>query len=204
VDRRGNPSAGCDRERDSGLAPKVGLMSLHVVRSDLRIERNQGWFLARTLPSAELLPELRLEAQGFRTHVPQVLRTTRHSRHLRTVRALLFPRYLFIILDLGRDRWLSVRSTVGVSCLFNCDGRPVPVLAGIVEALMERTDGSGLTLFDRELAQGRSVRILCGPFADFVGTLQRLDAKGRVRVLLKMMGAAVPVALHRSALLPAA
>jgi transcription antitermination factor NusG len=200
VHRRGNPSAGCDRERGSGLAPKVGLMSLHGVRSDLRIERNQGWFLARALPSAELQPELHLEAQGFPTHVPQVLRTMCHSRHLRAVRALLFPRYLFIILDLGRDRWLSVRSTIGVSCLL----RPVPVLAGIVEALMERTDESGLTLFDRELTQGQSARILCGPFADFVGTLERLDAKGRVRVLLKMMGAAVPAALHRSALLPAA
>jgi hypothetical protein len=30
---------------------------------------------------------------------------------LRTVRAPLFARFLFIILDLGRDRWLSVRST---------------------------------------------------------------------------------------------
>jgi hypothetical protein len=37
-----------------------------------------------------------------------------------------------------------------------------------------------------------------------VGTLERLDAGGRVRVLLTMMGTAVPVALHRSALLPAA
>jgi transcription elongation factor/antiterminator RfaH len=179
-------------------------MSLHGLKRDLRIEGNQRWFLAHTLPGAELQAELHLEAQGFRTHVPQVLKTMRHSRHLRTVRAPLFPRYLFVILDLGRDRWLSVRSTVGVSCLLTCDGRPVPVPAGIVEALIERTDESGLTFFDGELAQGQAVRILCGPFADFIGTLERLDAKGRVRVLLKMIGTAVPVALHRSALLPAA
>jgi transcription elongation factor/antiterminator RfaH len=179
-------------------------MSLHGVRRDLTIGGNQRWFLAHTLPRAELHAEMHLEAQGFRTHVPRVIKTTRHSRHLRIVRAPLFPRYLFIILDLGRDRWLSVRSTVGVSSLFTCDGRPVPVPAGIVEALIERTDEFGRMLFDGELAQGQSIRILCGPFADFVGTLERLDAKGRVRVLLKMMGTAVPVALHRSALLPAA
>jgi len=179
-------------------------MSLRRVRKALAIEGNERWFLVHTLPRAELQAELHLEAQEFPTHLPRVIKTIRHSRQLRTIHAPLFPRYLFIILDLGRDRWLSVRSTVGVSCLFSCDGRPVPVPAGIVEALIERTDECGLTLFDSGLAQGQSVRILCGPFADCVGTLERLDAKGRVRVLLDMMGTAVPVALHRSALLPAA
>jgi len=48
------------------------------------------------------------------------------------------------------------------------------------------------------------VRILSGPFANFVGKLERLDAAGRIRVLLDMMGTAVPVALRRSAICPAA
>ena len=109
-----------------------------------------------------------------------------------------------VILDLGRDRWLSVRSTVGVSFLVTCEDRPVPVPPGIVEALIARTDEAGLALFDAGLRTGQTVRILSGPFADFVGTLERLDAAGRVRVLLTMMGTAVPVTLHRSALLPAA
>ena len=41
-------------------------------------------------------------------------------------------------------------------------------------------------------------------FVNFVGTLERLDAAGRVRVLLDMMGTAVPVALRRTAICPAA
>jgi transcription elongation factor/antiterminator RfaH len=179
-------------------------MSLHHVRKASAIEGNERWFLAHTLPRGELQAELHLGAQGIRTYLPEVVKTIRHGRQLRTVWAPLFPRYLFIILDLGRDRWLSVRSTVGVSCLFTCDGLPVPVPAGIVEALIERTDEPNLTLFGAGLAQGQLVRILSGPFADFAGTLERLDAKGRVRVLLDMMGTAVPVVLHRSALLPAA
>jgi transcriptional antiterminator RfaH len=111
---------------------------------------------------------------------------------------------MFLILDLGCDPWLSVRSTVGVSSLFTCEDRPVPVPYGVVEALIARTDEANLTRFDAALTTGQTVRILSGPFADFVGTLERLDAGGRVRVLLTMMGTAVPVALHRSALLPAA
>jgi transcription antitermination factor NusG len=73
-----------------------------------------------------------------------------------------------------------------------------------VEALIARTDEANLTLFEAGLTKGQTVRILSGPFADFVGTLERLDESGRVRVLLDMMGTAVPVALHRSALSPAA
>src|SRR5262249_11396108 len=115
-----------------------------------------------------------------------------------------FPRYLFIVLDLERDRWLSVRSTVGVSRLFTTqDGRPVPVPVGIVESLIERSDGI-VTRMDAGLVKGQQVRILCGPFADLIGTLERLDAAGRVQVLLQLMGTTVPVSLHRSALLPAA
>jgi transcription antitermination factor NusG len=111
---------------------------------------------------------------------------------------------MFLILDLGRDRWLSVRSTVGVSSLFTCEDRPVPVPEGIVEALIQRTDEANLTLFNSGLVPGQSVRILSGPFVDFVGTLERLDDAGRVQVLLDMMGSTVRVALHRCALSPAA
>ena len=170
----------------------------------LALEGNQRWFLAHTLPRSELQAQLHLGAQGFRTYFPQILKTVRHARQLRTVRAPLFPRYLFLILDLGRDRWLSARSTVGVSCLFTCDSRPVPVPVGIVESLIEGTDESDLTLLDTGLATGQPVRILRGPFADLVGTLERLDRTGRVRVLLDLMGGRIPVVLHRSALAPAA
>ena len=173
-------------------------------RETLALAESERWFLVHTHPKGERRAQLHLGAQGFRTHLPQIRKTIRHARQLRTVRTALFPRYLFIILDLGRDPWLSVRSTVGVSSLFSCDGRPTPVPQGAVEALIEHTDEAALTLFQTGLSAGQSVRILTGPFANFVGTLERLDDAGRVRVLLEMMGTAVLVALHRSALSPAA
>ena len=74
----------------------------------------------------------------------------------------------------------------------------------IVESLIERTDEFQVTRLDVELAPGQAVRILTGPFADFVGTLDRLDANGRVRVLLDIMGSTVPVAVQRSILAAAA
>jgi transcription elongation factor/antiterminator RfaH len=165
---------------------------------------NERWFLVHTLAKSERKADWHLRAQGFRTYLPQIQKTIRHARQLRTVQAPLFPGYLFIVLDLERDRWSPVRSTVGVSRLFtHQDGRPIPVPAGIVESLIETSDGN-LTRLDSGLIKGQRVRLLSGPFVDFVGTLERLDDAGRVQVLLEMMGTAVPVTLQRSALAPAA
>ena len=182
----------------------VGAGVVHSRADTLTLEGNERWYLVHTQPRCERRAELHLGAQGFRTHFPTIQKTIRHARQLRMVRAPLFPRYMFLILDLGRDRWLSVQGTVGVSSLFTCDDCPVPVPEGIVEALIENTDEANLTLFNSGLTPGQSVRILSGPFADFVGTLERLDDAGRVRVLLEMMGTAVPVALRRAAICPAA
>ena len=100
------------------------------VRGSLGLRGNERWFLVHTQPKSERKAEMHLGAQGFRTHLPTIQKTIRHARQLRTVRAPLFPRYLFLILDPQRDRWLSVQSTVGVSSLFTCDDRPIPVPAG--------------------------------------------------------------------------
>ena len=161
------------------------------------------WFLVHTLPRGELRARLHLGVQGFETFLPQIDKTIRHARQLRTVRSSLFPRYLFTLLDLDIDRWLSIRSTPGVLCLYTCEGRPVPVPKGVVESLRAHANEANLTLFGPKLLEGDRVRIMRGPFAELIGTLSRLDENGRVRVLLTMMGGNVPVSVDRANLLPA-
>ena len=176
---------------------------LHQRKGSQALVGNERWFLIHTLPKSERKAEWHLGAQGFRSFLPQFEKTIRHARQLRTVRAPLFPRYLFVVLDLERDAWLSVRSTVGVSRLFTQNGWPIPVPVGVVEALIGQSDGN-LTRLDAGLVKGQQVRILSGPFAEFIGTLERLDEAGRVQVLLELMGTAVPVSLRRWMLAPAA
>ena len=141
-------------------------------RKALALEVNERWFLVHTQPKSERKAQMHLGAQGFRTHFPQIQKTIRHARQLRTVRAPLFPRYMFLILDPGRDRWLSVRSTVGVSSLITCQDRPVPVPEGIVEALIARSDEANLTLFGSGLTLGANS-------SDNVGTVCRFRGHAR-------------------------
>lgn len=123
---------------------------------------------------------------------------------MRTVLAPLFPNYIFVIMDPSVQRWRAVNSTIGVASLIMGKERPIPVPVGVVEALVTATEGSGAIRLDRELQAGDDVRILSGPFAETLGQLVRLDDRGRVQVLLEIMGGRIPLELERWRIAPAA
>ena len=74
----------------------------------------ERWYVARTLPQRELHAARQLNNQGYPTFVPRYWKNRRHARKIETVSAPLFPRYIFVVVDLTRDRWRSINSTLGV------------------------------------------------------------------------------------------
>ena len=158
------------------------------------------WYVVQTLANREFGANAQLQAQEFSTFFPQLLKTVRHARKLRTVRAPLFPGYLFVKLDLARDRWRSVNGTFGVARLVMARDRPAPAPVGVVECLREMADGQGMVRLDRGLDAGQRVELLAGPFARALGRIECMESAGRVRVLLEIMGGAVPVHVDRAAL----
>jgi len=66
-----------------------------------------------------------------------------------------------------------------------------------VEAMIASVDAKGFLRLEENLKIGSRVRLAAGPFAEKLGILDRLDDSGRVRVLLEIMGATVPVQLQR-------
>ena len=146
-----------------------------------------------------------LGQQGFRAFLPLYRKTVRHARHFVTVEAPFFPRYLFVLLDLGRERWRSVNSTFGVASLVMQGDLPKPVPAGVVEEILATTSASGLVSSLQRLIVGDSVRVVSGPLAGLVGTLTALDENQRVRVLLDILGKETLVAIDatRISLVPA-
>ncbi|CAJ0888335.1 hypothetical protein AMST5_03869 [freshwater sediment metagenome] len=158
------------------------------------------WYVAQTLARREIGAARQLEAQGFKTFLPQMLKTVRHARQLRTVRTAVFPGYVFVALDITRDRWRSVNGTIHVSRLIMSEDMPLPAPRGVVETLMTYREASGLCRFDRDLQAGEMVRVITGPFAQILGRIAALDDKGRARVLLEIMGGAITTTLERAAL----
>lgn len=151
------------------------------------------WFVAFTRAGRELLAIEHLHRQGWQTFMPFHVATRRHARKFRTVRAPAFPRYVFVALDLDRDRWRSVNGTFGVQRLVMAVDRPLPVPSGVVETLMQSLDRDGNLTFTSALLPGSRVRLASGPFADELGVLNALDASGRVEILLELLGGSVRV-----------
>ena len=159
----------------------------------LALAEGEQWFAVHSLPFREIYAAGHLKNQGFRTFMPKRHKTVRHARKLTTVEAPFFPRYLFIVLDLGRDQWRKVNGTFGVARLIMGGEQPRPVPFGVVEALVASADPSGILHLGEKLKIGSQVRLLAGPFAEHLAILEHLDDLGRVRVLVELLGRQVSV-----------
>lgn len=161
------------------------------------------WFAVRTQPSQERRAQAQLQQQQFKTFLPLVEKSVRHARKIRTVKAALFPGYLFIELDLSRDQWRCINSTYGVSGLIMAGEQPMPVPKGVVETFVNLSSKYGLVDFTPDLMIGSSVQVVSGPLSGMLGRLASCDNKGRVEVLLQIMGQQVRVRSQANALMPA-
>ena len=155
------------------------------------------WFVAHTQPQAEARAVLNLERQGFATYLPRYLKQRRHARKVEVVPVPVFPRYVFVAIDLGRQRWLSIRSTVGVSRLVCQGDAPLPVPDGVVEAMLRRHDEAGFVRMAAPpgLRVGDKVRVLGGAFEEALGLFESITDEQRVTILLDMLGRKVRVTL---------
>jgi len=162
-------------------------------------EDGPRWYLVRALTGRETFAVEQLERQGFVTFLPKQPRTIRHARRLTVRLAAYFPGYLFVQLDMTRQRWRSINGTLGVACLVGPAERPSPVPKGVVEALIVAADARGV-LDGPPLQAGQQVRIIAGAFADRLAIIDRLDDAGRVRVLLDIVSGRVPVTIGRDML----
>jgi transcriptional antiterminator RfaH len=153
------------------------------------------WYVVQTHPHAEARAAQHLNRQEFVTYLPRYLKKRRHARRVEEVTAPLFPRYLFVSIDLATQRWLSIRSTFGVTRLVCHGDRPAAVQDEIVEALRQREDENGLVKLDRrpQFAPGDKVSVLYGPFQDCWGLYEGMSGKERVAILLDLLGRKVRV-----------
>lgn len=162
------------------------------------------WFAVQAQPRREKLALFHLARQDFTGFCPMRSTTRRVGRRRVTELTPLFPGYLFVSLDLNRDRWRSINGTIGVLRLvaFGSGSRPAPLPQGFVERLQEWSNGGGLGGGD-QLRAGEAVRIIGGPLDDLCGVLETANDNERVRVLLSLLGKETRVTLRREYLIAA-
>ena len=148
-----------------------------------------AWYVVYTQPQSERRALHHLERQGYETFFPSYRKTRRHARREEEVVAPLFPRYLFVGLELNTQKWQAINNTRGVNRLIGLNGQPTPLPDGAVEEIQSRQDDTGMIeMAPPEFEKGRSYRIGNGPFEDFTGIFEERIDKNRVVLLLNLLG----------------
>lgn len=156
------------------------------------------WCVAYTQPSKELQALQHLKDQGYEVYLPRFKKLCRHARKVEEKLAPLFPRYIFVGMDLETARWRSINGTRGVSYLLMADDLgPAKVPVGIIEHLRSQEESDGVVPVSSldSFIKGDRVRITDGVFKDQTATVDFLDAQSRVQVLLSFMGREVNITL---------
>ncbi len=156
-----------------------------------------GWYLVHAQGRRERIAEVNLAQQGYTCFLPLERRTVRHARKRQVVKAAYFPGYLFVELDLERQAWRPINSTVGVLRLVVTRNTPQPVPQPVIDGLRTLADEEGVLDLSRNLQPGDPVRVTLGPFADQIGQVAALRGTDRVQVLLGIMQQTVTVECDR-------
>ena len=120
----------------------------------------------------------------------------------RTVKRKLYPGYVLVqTIELKEgdpdsdEAWHMIRNTTGVTGFVSSGTRPVPLSQDEVSHILRamRMEQPRVRV---GFLPGQNVRIVDGPFEDFVGTVDEINTeKGRVKVVVNMFGRETPVEL---------
>ncbi|KXS42231.1 MULTISPECIES: transcription termination/antitermination protein NusG [unclassified Candidatus Frackibacter] len=106
-----------------------------------------------------------------------------------------FPGYVLIEMIMDDDSWYVVRNTPGVIGFASSGTKPVPVTDAEVNSILKQM-GVERPQVEIDLEVGDEVRVIDGPFENFVGDIQEIDLdKSKLTVLVSMFGRQTPVEL---------
>ncbi len=144
--------------------------------------------------------EQRIETMGMQDKIFDVVVPTEEEIEVRegkrrTVERRVFPGYILVQMLMDEDSWYVVRNTPGVTGFVGMGNEPTPLRPEEVAQIMRRMEAEAPTV-KVTFRPGQKVRIIDGPFNDFIGTVGDIDMeKAKVRVLVSFFGRETPVEL---------
>lgn len=165
--------------------------------------RGERWYVAETLPRREALAVEHLRRQAFHGFCPRLRKLRSHARKQEQVLVPLFPGYVFVRFDAGRQPWRSINGTLGVKHLVGSESSPPRAMPdAAMAAILARCEDGVLTRLLDAPHEGQAVRIVNGPFTDSLTAIEALDDRGRVSVLLDILGRRTSVRVPIDSLAP--
>jgi transcriptional antiterminator NusG len=142
----------------------------------------------------------RIESMGMQDQIFQIVVPTEEEVELRdgqrrTIERRVFPGYILVEMLLNEDSWYVVRNTPGVTGFVGSGNNPTALRQEEVDNILKRMDAEAPKI-KVSFKIGQKVRIVEGPFEDFMGTVDEIDFdRTRVRVLVNFFGRETPIEL---------
>lgn len=144
--------------------------------------------------------EQRIETMGMKDQIFDVVVPTEEEIEVkdgkrRTVERRVFPGYILVQMVLTEDSWYVVRNTPGVTGFVGMGNEPTPLRPEEVSQIIKRMEAEAPRI-KVTYKLGQKVRIIDGPFNDFIGTVDDIDMeRAKVRVMVSFFGRETPVEL---------
>ena len=168
------------------------------------VQDDAKWYVVHTYAGHEkkvaITLKQRAESGGYtdrvyKVFIPHQQKIVISEGKKRSVDERLFPGYVIVQMSMSDDAWLLVRSTRGVTGFVGMGSTPTPLPSKEVKALMKFAKMEA-PKFEAKFSVGDSVKIMEGPFRDFLGKVDEVnDDQGKVKVLVSVFGRETPVEL---------
>ena len=167
-------------------------------------ENQKQWFVIHTYAGYEERVKKNLEQRVksmdtgdeiFQVVVPTEEEIEVKDGQRRTVTKKILPGYVLVQMKMSDQSWNVVRNTPGVTGFVSSGTKPVPLREEEVSQILKQMEAKAPKV-KVGLRQGQSIRVIDGPFIDFVGIVDEVSVgKGKVRVLLSLFGRETSVEL---------
>jgi transcriptional antiterminator NusG len=144
--------------------------------------------------------EQRIESMGMKDRIFDVVVPTEEEIEVkdgkrRTVERRVFPGYILVQMIMDEDSWYVVRNTPGVTGFVGMGNEPTPLRPEEVAQIVKRMEAQAPRV-KVSYKTGQKVRIIDGPFNDFIGSVEDIDVeRAKVRVMVSFFGRETPVEL---------
>jgi transcription termination/antitermination protein NusG len=165
---------------------------------------NKRWYIVHTYSGYEEKVKRSLEQRVkfmdagdkiFQVVIPTEDEIEIRGGQRKTVTKKIFPGYVLVQMNMDDNSWQVVRNTPGITGFVGGGNKPTPLAEDEVKTILKQME-DGAPQVKVGFRRGESVRVVDGPFTDFIGTVDEINVgKGKVKVMLSLFGRETSVEL---------
>jgi len=171
------------------------------------MENSKQWYVIHTYSGYENKVKANLEKRVdsmnmgdkiFRILVPMEDEVEIKDGKKKVLKRKVFPGYVLVEMAMTDDSWYVVRNTSGVTGFVGSGTKPIPLHESEVKSILKQMGVEEPK--PKSIYQvGQNVRVISGPFENFIGLIEEIHPeKGKLKVLVSMFGRETPVELEYS------